>query len=477
MNQQPKNVDFSSPSPQPSGHMNLQLTNDASSSPSKPTENTALVVTPDKKSPIDVDDEDDSDAFSSISLNGGKDEGENAGDDGIDVGVPNNEPSIMPRPCSNSTEEVATAGVGLTSNSLIDDGTRNNVTGDEVMEGENSEVILINKDGSVSKSTNKEIEEIQKKILNLQYLIETSTGDTTGTPPEDVLSGGALNVAHAQVLRLQRSLEEKKTTSSDVRPDPCPTDPQDAIVINENTSDGTDKTFSVSKSTLGSHEIGGKDTIDALAKQVLISNTTSNAVSSIRVSTLDNTVTPVWKYSQHHHRHPSVAAIATQIWKKIKSLKTVRYIERLPITIKFTDVWSKFNTDPYSPDTPVTRILEFISTIEKKKEEWTKSPGARFLFIKTLCATSPEVFGADWKRAGKLHPSQAASLWTAAIQALGCSFKLYVHIKLTTKGILKSDMKDFKAGGKSLTFDVASVSVKTKAGWFLTGRVPRQLFA
>ena len=32
-------------------------------------------------------------------------------------------------------------------------------------------------------------------------------------------------------------------------------------------------------------------------------------------------------------------------------------------------------------------------------------------------------------------------------------------------------MKDLKAGGKSLTFDVASVSVKTKAGRFLTGKV------
>ena len=141
------------------------------------------------------------------------------------------------------------------------------------MEGENSEVILVNTDGSVSKSTNEEIERIQKEILNLQYLIETSTGDTTGTPPEDVLSGGALNVAYAQVLRLQRSLQEKKTTTSEVRPDPCLTDPQDAMVITENTSDGTGKPFSVSKSTLGRHEIGGKDTIDALAKQVLISNT------------------------------------------------------------------------------------------------------------------------------------------------------------------------------------------------------------
>ena len=95
----------------------------------KSTVNAALVVTHDKKSPIDVDDVDDLDAFSSISLNGGKDEGGNAGDDGMDIGGPNNESSIVPRSCSNSTEkDVAMVGGGLTSNLLMDDDTRNNVT-------------------------------------------------------------------------------------------------------------------------------------------------------------------------------------------------------------------------------------------------------------------------------------------------------------------------------------------------------------
>ena len=95
---------------------------------------------------------------------------------------------------------------------------KDNVTGDSIDVGipdENSEVILVNKEGSVSKLTNEEIEDIQKKISKLQYLIETSTGDTTGIPPEDVLSGDALNVTHTQVLLLQRSLEEMKTTTSD----------------------------------------------------------------------------------------------------------------------------------------------------------------------------------------------------------------------------------------------------------------------
>ena len=55
--------------------------------------------------------------------------------------------------------------------------------------------------------------------------------------------------------------------------------------------------------------------------------------------------------------------------------------------------------------------------------------------------TSLEVFIGDQKRNGDLHPSVAASLWTAAIKVLGCSFNLKVQIKLTAKSIVKSDMK------------------------------------
>ena len=102
------------------------------------------------------------------------------------------------------------------------------------------------------------------------------------------------------------------------------------------------------------------------------------------------------------------------------------------------------------------------------------------MLTKSFCAlskTSLEVFGADWKRAGELYPLPAVSLWTAAVQALSCSFKLTIHIKLTKKGILKSNTKNLKAGGKSLTFDVASICVQTKAGRFLTGKVGHQPFA
>ena len=65
------------------------------------------------------------------------------------------------------------------------------------------------------------------------------------------------------------------------------------MVIGENASDLTGKPLAVPKSILGSHKIGGSDTVNALAKQVLNSNTASNALSSIRAGTIDNTVTPV----------------------------------------------------------------------------------------------------------------------------------------------------------------------------------------
>ena len=124
--------------------------------------------------------------------------------------------------------------------------------------------------------------------------------------------------------------------------------------------------------------------------------------------------------------------------------------------------------------------MAFISTLLKKKEDWTKSAEARYVFHNTFVAlsrTSPEVFGSDWKRLGELNPSLPASLWTAAIKVLGCFFNLKAQIKLTAKGILKSDSKDLQVGGKKLTFDVVCKSIKTKAGRFLTDKVARQPFA
>ena len=124
--------------------------------------------------------------------------------------------------------------------------------------------------------------------------------------------------------------------------------------------------------------------------------------------------------------------------------------------------------------------MAFISVLVKKKEDWTKTVEARKLLHHTfvsLSKTSPEVFIGDWKRNRDLHPSSAASLWTAAIKVLGCSFDLKVQIKLTAKGILKSDIKDLKVGGKQLTFDPGYISIWTKTSCFLTGKVTCQPFA
>ena len=306
MNQQPKNIEFSSP-PKSVGHMNHQLT-DPAASPPKSTNNAALVVTPDnRKSPINVDDRDNSVALSSLLLNDVNKEGGVAGDDVMDGSGLTIESSIVPKNGSNSTEnDVATAGGVLSVNiSSTDDDTgfndTGNDTGDEAMEGDNSEHNVAENGAADSKSTNEVIDRIEKEILDLQYLIDTSTGDTRGTKPEDVLREGSLKIADAQLLRLQSSLEEKKKTATS------------DIVIVENTGDVTGKPVAIPKATLGSHEIGGRDTINALAKQVLISNTTSNAVSSIRASTINNTVTPVWKYSQHQQRLASIASIPTNI--------------------------------------------------------------------------------------------------------------------------------------------------------------------
>ena len=62
--------------------------------------------------------------------------------------------------------------------------------------------------------------------------------------------------------------------------------------------------------------IGGIDTVDALAAQVLRSNTINNTVRSIGASYVDNSVTPVWKYIQSDKRRAFIANMSDTIWKK-----------------------------------------------------------------------------------------------------------------------------------------------------------------
>ena len=77
--------------------------------------------------------------------------------------------------------------------------------------------------------------------------------------------------------------------------------------------------------------------------------------------------TPVWKYSQHKKRLPSIVNMPTMVWTKNSPFKPVLQIKRIPTTAKFVLLWSKFCSDPFSSNTPVTEISELISTIEKKK--------------------------------------------------------------------------------------------------------------
>ena len=149
---------------------------------------------------------------------------------------------------------------------------------------------------------------------------------------------------------------------------------------------------------LGSHEIGGKDTVDALAAQVLLTNTLSNAVQSIAVSNINNLLTPVWKYTQHKKRLSSIANMPTTIWHKISPFTSVLQIESIPATDKFALLWSKFCSNILSSDTPIKKISEFISIIEKKKEDWTKTPETQGMLTNSFCAlskTSPEVLSCD----------------------------------------------------------------------------------
>ena len=182
---------------------------------------------------------------------------------GFVVGVTNDLPSVL-KSGSNSTEEVATASVVFTTNSLTDednvsvdgaDGVGvlndfpselksvgfttnslsddNKVTHDQDMEIDN-DIILV-KVCSVSKLTTEELEVTKKEISKLQSLIEISSGGTTGIPSEDLLTGGALNVAKVDLLRLQRLLKEKKKMMTSVNnSDNGITDTQDDIVMDDN---------------------------------------------------------------------------------------------------------------------------------------------------------------------------------------------------------------------------------------------------
>ena len=458
--------------------MNQQMTNGSTSSPPpKALANGASMVTPDstRNPPIDLDGCDDA-SLSNVSMNGDK----------TDSGGTNNASELMPKSGFHSTKDNAMAGGDFTSKNpstrelvnspkLVAQST-DDPTGDEDMVGDNTAggfvngLVQVPKSVSDSTAIDDDLARIDTEIGGTQHLIEISNGD-------------ALDIAQEDLLQIQQLLEEKKKTmasSGDIA-DGSLKDTEDDMAINENAGDLRGKPPADPSQRLGYSVIGGTNTVDQLTKQLLNNNTAANAISSLRAVALNNMVTPIWTYSQYQPRRSSISAIPNSIRKKIKAFKNVRVIQSHSHShsTKFQGLWSKSSLVTYSSTTPVLTIMDFISVLDKKKEDWTKTVDARNLLHMTFIAlskTSPEVFGGDWKQTGELHPSPPASLWTAAIKVLGCSFDLKVQIKLTSKGILKSDMKELKVGGKKLTFDVASISIKTKAGGFLTGKVPRQPF-
>ena len=71
------------------------------------------------------------------------------------------------------------------------------------------------------------------------------------------------------------------------------------------------------------------DNSDVAPNLVLRKNTTINAISSICAGPLE-TVTPVWKYSDHCKRKPSVVAISDRIWRKITPFPMSLILSALP---------------------------------------------------------------------------------------------------------------------------------------------------
>ena len=219
--------------------------------------------------------------------------------------------------------------------------------------------------------------------------------------------------------------------------------------------------------------------IDPDVSSQLATNTALNSMRFSSAGINEELKTPVWKLSQFAKRHAAVQAIKNPIWKQIKPFQQVYDIKGQLDSPKFQLLWSKFTTDDFSRDLPIAKIKVFVLALYKNKEDWTSSQDTRYVYHRILCAlsrTSPEIFGGDWKRTGKLQPSLIISWWTAVIEVLGCFFNLMVQIIMTTKAVLKSDSKGLKVGGKTLTLDIVGKSI-TKTGRLIKGKVKRLPFA
>ena len=165
-----------------------------------------MAVTPDNQKPINVDGE-DSVTESIISIDDNKTCGE-GNDDAMNASGLTTAPTG-----SNSTKNIVTVNFSSIRNDAGNNDTNDNTVIQDVdvpMGGVDSEHNA-GKEGADSKA----IDQIEREINDLLSIIGSNTGDTSGTDPDDLLSSGTLNVAKAELAQLQRSLEEKKTSTRD----------------------------------------------------------------------------------------------------------------------------------------------------------------------------------------------------------------------------------------------------------------------
>ena len=235
------------------------------------------------------------------------------------------------------------------------------------------------------KSTDDDLARINIEIGDTQHLIKNSTCV-------------ALEIAKEDVLQLQYSLYEKKkmTTSSGEILDGGLKDTEDDMAVDENACDLNNKPPVVPNQRPGLCAIGGINTVDQLDQKVLNNNTAANAISTLCVDAVHNMVTPVWKYSQYQSQRSSIAALPTTIWKKIKAFKNVGAIVSQSHSTKFQDLWSKSNAVAYSFDTPVLTIIDFISVLDKKKDNSTKTLEAHNFFPQNLYCSIQDIPGSFW---------------------------------------------------------------------------------
>ena len=196
-----------------------------------------MAVTLDNQKPIKVDGDYSVKLFQSIDM----------GDKGSDTALTTSGLTTAP---TGSTSKKNDAAVNF---STID--TRNTAGKKDVSIGG------VNLDNARYVAHSKSIDQIEREINDLLSIIGSNTGDTRGINSNDLLSGGALNVAKTELGQLQRSLEEQKTSTRDSR-------------IGKNS--GNIGTQGVGDKILGSHVIGGIDKVNALADKVLRSNTINN---------------------------------------------------------------------------------------------------------------------------------------------------------------------------------------------------------